>query len=163
MQEDIVLEIDQLTALRQDLRRLERLLTLQQDVCCPTVTLAQCHALLEMEHSSPATTTGALAEALSLDKSTLSRTIDQLVNSNHVSRTINPSDRRYTILELTSKGRSECEAINANANRQYEEIFATIPDADHATIAESLSQFLKALTHYYTHNDILGCDCSSAP
>jgi DNA-binding MarR family transcriptional regulator len=162
-QEDIVLEIDQLTVLRQDLRRLERLLTLQQDGCCTTVTLAQCHALLEMEQSGPTTTTSALADALSLDKSTLSRTIDQLVKSNYVSRTINPNDRRYTILKLTPKGRSGCATINATANRQYQEIFATIPDIDQAIIAKSLSQFLQALTHYYTHNDILECDCSSAP
>lgn len=153
------MEHDQLIELRKNLRRLERLMIIQQDGCCDTVTLAQCHALLEMEQSGPSTTAGALAVALNLDKSTLSRTIDQLVKLGHVSRKIEPADRRYTILKLTSKGQTECDAINATANRQYDEIFTTIPEASHAAIAKSLSQFLQALTHYYKHNDILECDC----
>ena len=153
------MEHDQLTELRRNLRRLERMLTIQQDGCCTKVTLAQCHTLLEMEQSGPTTTTGALSEALSLDKSTLSRTIDQLVKSGHISRKIDPKDRRYTILKLTKKGRAECDSINATANRQYGEIFSTIPEADQGEIAKSLSQFLQALTHYYMHHDILECDC----
>ncbi|MFC1481326.1 MarR family winged helix-turn-helix transcriptional regulator [Candidatus Neomarinimicrobiota bacterium] len=156
------MEVDQLMVLRRDLRRLERMLTMQEDGCCSGVTLAQCHTLLEMEQSGPTTTTGALAVALSLDKSTLSRTIDQLVKSRHISRKIDPKDRRYTILKLTEKGRAECDSINTNANGQYGEIFATIPQANHDAIANSLSQFLRALTHYYQHNDILDCDCEES-
>ncbi len=153
------MEPDHLMVLRRDLRRLERMLAIQEEGCCSKVTLAQCHTLLEMEQSGSTTTTGALAEALSLDKSTLSRTIDQLAKSGHISRKIDPKDRRYTILKLTKKGQAECDSINATANRQYGEIFSTIPEAQHVEIGRSLSQFLQALTHYYTHNHILECDC----
>ncbi len=62
-------------------------------------------------------------------------------------------------VKLTKKGRAECDSINATANRQYGEIFSTIPEADQGEIARSLSQFLQALTHYYMHHDILECDC----
>ncbi len=78
---------------RKALRQLERLIDSQQKFCCNGVTLAQCHALLEVEELGQATT-GQLADSLNLDKSTLSRTIDGLVNLRLLERLSDPKDRR---------------------------------------------------------------------
>ncbi|CAD7846838.1 MAG: hypothetical protein [Olavius algarvensis Delta 4 endosymbiont] len=116
---------------RRDLRKFERLVGSQQkgNTCCSGVTLAQCHTILEMEHLGK-TTSGELAHSLGLDKSTLSRTVDGLVNIGLVSRVPHPADRRYTWLLLTDQGRSTCDEINRLNDLYYSQVFEAIPKGE---------------------------------
>ena len=111
---------------REVLRQFERHLIVQGASCCNGVTLAQCHALLDIENSKK-TTTGQIAANLGLDKSTLSRTIDNLVKLGLVERQANPDDRRYTLLSLTHSGKKICSMINSEANMFYSRVLDMLP------------------------------------
>lgn len=83
--------------LREIIRILERKLGILDDLqssCCG-VTFAQCHAIVEIGRASECSSAQSislndLAEILGLDKSTMSRTINNLVNNGLVERAIDP-------------------------------------------------------------------------
>lgn len=77
---------------------------MKSDVSCCGVTVAQCHALLEVEKNGEISLVD-LAYALGLDNSTLSRTIDSIVQERLVERRANPHDRRHISIALTDKGK----------------------------------------------------------
>jgi DNA-binding MarR family transcriptional regulator len=102
---------------REVLRRFEREIFVQtNECCCNGVTLAQCHALLEIA-SKNKESVSELAKTLSLDKSTVSRTVDGLVNIGLVDRSIPEENRRTSILKLTKAGENVCHSINCNNNK----------------------------------------------
>ncbi len=85
--------------------------------CCNGVSLAQCHTLLEIEKNSQISIS-ELADNLSLDKSTVSRTVDGLVNISLIDRVIPKENRRKALLNLTKNGSDMCCTIN-DTNNSY--------------------------------------------
>jgi len=108
------MEKQRIRSFRKVLRLFERLTAnqIKQDSCCQGVTLAQCHTILEIEDPGQATTV-ELSKRLGLDKSTLSRTIDGLVNVGLVERVAHPSDRRFNMLSLTTGGQEGRQRIKS--------------------------------------------------
>ena len=97
---------------REIIRIFDRELFMQNNAsCCNGISLAQCHTLLEIEKSNEISIS-ELASSLSLDKSTVSRTVDGLVNINMVDRIIPDDNRRKAILNLTDNGKQICTTIN---------------------------------------------------
>jgi DNA-binding MarR family transcriptional regulator len=156
------MEIQSIREFRKILRRFERLTNLQLKNCCSDVSLAQCHVLLEIEESKQATT-GELAKELSLDKSTLSRTIDGLVKAGLVRRLPHPTDRRYTLLALTHKGKETCNSINHQADGYYNIVFDFIPDEKHGVLIRNFASLVQAFleTESRTEGDMECCDIKS--
>jgi DNA-binding MarR family transcriptional regulator len=104
---------------RRDLRVLEREIVRQlggETACCG-VTLAQCHALLELADAE--LSLSSLAATLGLDVSTLSRTVDGLVRAGLVERVADDNDRRAVRLTLAPPGRAKAGDINTRCNRYY--------------------------------------------
>lgn len=134
---------------RKTLRQFERLLTTQlKDSCADTsVTMAQCHTLLEIEDRGKATT-GELAECFDLDKSTVSRTIDGLVKQGMVERKADPDDRRCTPLVLTEKGRSVCAGINKDNDDYYQHVFNRIPEETRVSVINHFGVLVRALAEH---------------
>ncbi len=132
---------------RKTLRKFERLISLQskQDKCCKGVTLAQCHVLLEIEELKQ-TKIIELTQRLKLDKSTLSRTIDGLVNIGLIERINASEDRRINLLTLTDQGRKTVDTINKKNNDYYLKAFEKIPNKQHKKIMESFQLLTDALT-----------------
>ena len=114
---------------RHNLRRFERLVVshFKGFGCCEGVSLAQCHALMEIDGQGPLNL-GQLAGSLGLDKSTLSRTVDGLVNIGLVERKPHPRDRRSILLSLTDQGQRTCDNINANNDALFLRVFNRIED-----------------------------------
>ncbi len=113
---------------REILRRLEREIYIQsnESCCCGNgITLAQCHTLLEIE-SKKKESVSELAKSLGLDKSTISRTIDGLVNIGLVDRKIPAENRRMSILSLTKEGEEVCCSINGNNDKYYYEVLSVL-------------------------------------
>ncbi|MDX2444932.1 MAG: MarR family transcriptional regulator [Bacteroidales bacterium] len=97
---------------REIIRIFDREIFFQNNAsCCNGISLAQCHTLLEIEKNTEISVS-ELADKLSLDKSTVSRTIDGLVNISLVDRVIPKENRRKAILNLTDKGKQVCNSIN---------------------------------------------------
>jgi DNA-binding MarR family transcriptional regulator len=131
---------------RKILRRLERELydRLKENTACSGVSLAQCHAVLELEEKGE-TTIGKLAESLGLDKSTLSRTIDGLFNVGLVNRFPHQNDRRYMSIAMTEQGQAACGKINRSSDEYFTRVFQTIPEEKHDLIIECFGIVAEAM------------------
>lgn len=118
------------SAFRRDLRVLERamLRQLESDTACCAISLAQCHALLELSFAE--LSLRALAEALDLDASTVSRTVDSLVKAGWVERAEDAADRRSVRLRITAAGRAKVAGIDRMCNRYYESLLGRLGEED---------------------------------
>lgn len=130
---------DDYKRLRESIRILERKLGLLNDgeMCCCNVTMAQCHAIVEIGRAG-SISLAELAGLLNLDNSTMSRTVNNLVNSGYVTRELDPKDRRYVTIELTESGKAIFNEIEDGMDRKFAVILERIPDAKRAQILESL-------------------------
>ncbi len=117
---------------------------LGDSVCCGGVSVPQCHVLLELDESG-STNLVALAEALALDKSTVSRTVDSLVSRGLVDRAPDSEDRRYVALDLTDAGRATVATVNAIADANVRRIFSRIPASRRAEVIDCFALLLDAV------------------
>jgi DNA-binding MarR family transcriptional regulator len=137
---------------RAKLREIERSVWIQtkSEALCCGVTLAQCHAILEIG-AAGGLKLKDLASRLGLDNSTLSRTVESLVRDGLVERTPNEKDRRASVIRLNEKGRTARDRINATWNRICRDMFRSTPREKHQSLVESVSILAELLT---------GCCCS---
>jgi len=133
---------------RKSLRKLERKLAerLDGNAACCGVTVAQCHTLLAIEERTHTTITELAAE-LELDKSTLSRTIENLVGTGLVSRETNADNRRSQHIRLTPEGVKTISAIHEQSNDFFTTVFADIPSSKHHIVIEGLSLLANSFPH----------------
>ena len=133
---------------RNKIRQMQRSLSWlsKSDAACCGITLAQCHALLEIGGSGGITLID-LASALNLDTSTISRTIDKMVRDGLVERNANPDDRRYVDISLTDAGQKIFDDINCTFDQFYADIFHSIPAEKHQQVIESINLLVDALSH----------------
>lgn len=68
-----------------------------------------------------------LAELLGLDKSTLSRTVNTMVEQGLVTREPDPDDRRYVKIKLTPTGSGLLSDIEDKMTDYYLNIYQAIP------------------------------------
>lgn len=135
--------------LRELLRVLVRNLGIleKSDASCYGVTITQCHAIVEIGRSKKISL-GNLADLLCVDKSTMSRTVNNLVEADLVVRELDADNRRYVIIQLTEKGRNVFINIEESMRRYYKSIFESIPENKRSQVIESL----KLLTEAFHNN-----------
>jgi DNA-binding MarR family transcriptional regulator len=131
---------------REKLRVIQRELGWSQknDIECCGVTMAQCHALMEIGKKNNVSIV-ELAGVLGVDTSTLSRTIDNLVRAGLVDRVLNPQDRRYVTIALTEHGRGISRTIEDSFNGYIRRLFSLIAKEKHAQVMESLVLIAEAI------------------
>jgi DNA-binding MarR family transcriptional regulator len=147
-----------LRAFRADLRVLEREVSLSMaaDGGCCGVSLARCHLLLEAQERGSTSVT-ALAAALELDKSTLSRTVDGCCRAGLLRRRTDPSNRRQQIIRLTPRGEASAEAINAECDATYARLFDFIPADRRAVVVEAVGLLAEAMRRMRKEPDSACC------
>lgn len=111
--------------------------------CCG-VTFSQCYALIEIGRAKTVSLC-KLAEVLGLDNSTMSRTVNNLVNGKLAVRETDPQDRRCLTIRLTEAGTKLFEQAESVMDGYFEEIFARIPEKQRVTVLEALSLINKAV------------------
>lgn len=133
--------------LREIIRLLERKLGIVQEgeISCCGITMAQCHALVEIGRAK-SISLNELAELINLEKSTMSRTVNNLVTSELAKRDIDPQDRRYASISLTNSGLKLYEDIEGGMNLYFEKVLETIPENKKQQVLESLQILLEAIT-----------------
>jgi len=146
------MEKQRIMSFRKLLRLFERLTAnqIKQDSCCQGVTLAQCHTILEIEDLEQATTV-ELSKRFGLDKSTLSRTIDGLVNIGLVERVAHPTDRRFNLLSLTAKGQDVADHINRSNDDFYRRVFDWIESERHGEVIANFEKLVWAMLRHQDH------------
>lgn len=115
----------------------------RSEASCCGVTVSQCHALVEIGRANELSL-NELAELLSLDKSTMSRTINNLVDSGLAVRELHPKDRRYIAIKLTDEGKKAFENIEDSMEQYYKKIFLCIPEEKKDQVFESLQLIIDA-------------------
>ncbi len=132
--------------LRELIRVLERKLGVlkeNQTSCC-SVTLGQCHALVEIGRSG-SISLNELAELLNLENSTMSRTVNNLVKAELAKRDIDPEDRRYVTISLTDSGAKLFIEIEESMNSYFGKIYNSIPENKKFQVLECLGILLEAI------------------
>jgi len=131
---------------RNKLRTLEREIAklMKAETSCCGITLPQCHILIEIEQKQEISIK-ELAQILELDKSTLSRNIDNMVNLGLLNRIVSIKDRRYTTITLTENGKETVTAINELCDSYYMELFKHIPPKKYNLIIETLDTVSNAM------------------
>ena len=115
---------------RDVIRIFDRELSFQNNAsCCNGISVSQCHTLLEIEKNSEISVS-ELATKLSLDKSTVSRTVEGLVNISLVDRIIPKENRRIALINLTDNGKQVCSTINYSNDSYIEAVFKDFTKAE---------------------------------
>ena len=109
----------------------------KSDSSCCGVTIAQCHAIVEIGRTKRIALVD-LADLLGLDKSTMSRTINNLVEAGFVIRDLDAENRRYVVIQLTDGGNRVFENIEESMGQYYKSIFSSIPENKRGQVLESL-------------------------
>ena len=91
-----------------------------------------------------------LAELLGVDKSTMSRTINSLVDAGLIARNPDADDRRYVTIRLTPEGTDAFVAIESGMEAYYHSVFESISVEKRAQVLESMALLTEA---------VQGCNC----
>jgi DNA-binding MarR family transcriptional regulator len=142
----LTLDIDALRSFRSKLRVLEREIgrCLEEQTDCCGVTVAQCHVLLELD-GLRSVNLKALADRLELDKSTLSRAIDSLVELGLVARKEDPENRRQQILSLSKAGERRVADIHRRCDAYYRQMLGRVPTVDLLAIMQGIEGLAEAM------------------
>lgn len=132
--------------LREYTRLLVRCFLLEEDNVQSScdITLTQCHALVEIGRAGYVSLKG-LAYIMGLDKSTMSRTVDNLVNAGYVSRETDPNNRCCVLITLTDKGKAEFSEIETSMDDYFKRLYDQLPPENGPGVLESLRLLLKAI------------------
>lgn len=142
------MELNHIRLIREAMLLLQRNLSWQwksEAICCG-ITVAQCHTLLEVGKSGEIAQV-KLASILGIDSSTLSRTIDGMVQAGLVERKAKPDDRRFSNIILAEQGKEIYERINLTLDHYYAEIFSGIPPEKHREVVESITLLAEAINN----------------
>ncbi|HEX3017177.1 MAG TPA: MarR family transcriptional regulator [Caproicibacter sp.] len=133
--------------LRELIRELERKLGILQETqnACCSVTLAQCHALVEIGRAGRISL-NELSDKLDIENSSMSRTVNKLVTSNLASRNIDPNDRRYVTISLTESGLEQFHKVEKDMNAYFQKIYTAIPENKQNQVMESIQILLDAIS-----------------
>ena len=108
------------------LRHFEREIEIQNSSNCSCgVNLSQCHTLMELDKEDSVSLKD-LAKRLFMDKSTLSRIIEGLVNLGLVDRETPKSNRRSIIIKLSKQGVTVCNKINTDNNDYFQKVLSSL-------------------------------------
>ncbi|MBP8866160.1 MAG: MarR family transcriptional regulator [Acetobacterium sp.] len=132
---------------REQIRILERKLGLLKknngSCCAAALTLAQCHALVEIGRVK-IISLKELSIILAIDMSTTSRTVDGLVKKGYVQRIPSREDRRSVEISLTESGFEIFETIESNNDTFFADIFNNIPIDEKMNVLHALDVMLAA-------------------
>jgi DNA-binding MarR family transcriptional regulator len=111
--------------------------------CGQPMSISEAHALGELHRGGPVSQQ-ALADALRLQKSTVSRLVDQLERQGLVTRSTNPADRRSVLLELTPTGTAGAGQLEAARRDLFQRLLAGLTPDERRTVIDGLTTLEEA-------------------
>ena len=132
-------------AFRVELRLFERAIErLNQSNCCLGINTPQCHTIMEIGLAHPLSV-NELADKMNLDKSTVSRQVEKLVQKGIVERVTAAADRRRVHISLTPKGKDIYTTMNQSMNESLIAAFQSIPEKEVAVFMSVFSKISRLL------------------
>lgn len=118
----------------------------KNEFSCCGITLAQCHALVEIVRAECISLIEP-ANLLGLDKSTMSRMIDNLLKVKMVIREIDSENRRYVNIRLSENGMKFLKETEKSMDEYFDEIFVSIPEEKREQVLESLQLLIQVMAN----------------
>lgn len=109
-------------------------------------SFSECHLVTELQSMGEATASD-LAERLVLEKSTISRLCNRLLDDGILVASPDRNDGRKRLLQLSDKGLASALKIHRHALRQVETALGFLPSSDRQTIAEGMGLYARALRY----------------
>ena len=137
--------MDKVKMFREYTRELERNLeNMNRSDCCQcSVTTSQCFLVVEIGRN-PGICVKELANVLKLDKSAVSRAVEELVQKGFVVREPSKADRRCVVLTLTQEGEARFNKIENDMYEKFKNVFARIPKDKQGQVLEALQIYNEA-------------------
>jgi DNA-binding MarR family transcriptional regulator len=107
------------------------------------VTIPQYRALVVLASRGPQSA-GAMADALGVHSSTLTRLCDRLVAKGLITRDDEPANRRRVNLALTARGRGLVRSVTTRRRKEIADIVARVPPRQRAALVDALHAFGEA-------------------
>ena len=137
--------MDKIQQFREYTRELEcHLDNINQTDCCQcSVSKAECFLIVEIGRK-PGISIKELAGILKVDKSGVSRSVEELVKKGFVTREPSKIDRRCVVLKLTKSGNVRFEKIERDMYIEFKKIFSMIEKSDQNKVLEALRIYNEA-------------------
>ena len=137
--------MDKVKMFRERTRELERNLEKmnRSDCCQCSVTTSQCFLVVEIGRN-PGICVKELANVLKLDKSAVSRAVEELVQKGFVIREPSKADRRSVVLTLTEEGEARFNKIENDMYEKFKKVFVRIPKDKQEQVLEALQIYNEA-------------------
>ena len=137
--------MDLVKQFREYTRQLERNLENISSVecCCCSVNKTQCFLIVEIGRK-PGISVKELADILRIDKSGVSRFVEDLVQKGFVERKASVEDRRFVTLNLLPKGQERFEKIEHDMNCKFKEVLEQIAEDKQEQVIEALKLYNEA-------------------
>ena len=113
------------------------------DCCCCSVNKTQCFLIVEIGRK-PGISVKELADILRIDKSGVSRLVEDLVQKEFVERKPSAEDRRFVTLNLLPKGQERFEKIEHDMYYRFKGVLEQIPEDKQEQVMEALKIYNEA-------------------
>jgi DNA-binding MarR family transcriptional regulator len=109
-----------------------------------TFSLPEARVLYELYHHK-GLLAGDIVSTLNMDKSYLSRMLDQFSRKQLITRNRSTADARAVHIFLTVKGKKEAEALGRDSNKQIAGILASLPEKQTERLVYHMQEIQKIL------------------
>jgi DNA-binding MarR family transcriptional regulator len=113
--------------------------------CGQPMSITEAHAIGELHAAGPLTQQ-ELADRLRLQKSTVSRLVDELCADGLVNRSPNPADKRSVLLVLTPLGTRRAKRLDAARRKLFARLLDQLPRDERRVVIAGLDR-LEQATH----------------
>ena len=107
-------------------------------------SLPEARVLYELSHRE-GLLAGDIVSTLKMDKSYLSRMLDQFSRKQLITRSRSATDARAVHIFLTVKGKKEAEALGRASNKQIADILADLPEKQTEQLVYHMQEIQKIL------------------
>jgi DNA-binding MarR family transcriptional regulator len=116
--------------------------------CCTVgnleISVVHSHILYEIDKSHHPSMQ-EIAQNLGIDITTFSRQIQSLIKQGLVKKSPDPSDRRISILSLTTEGKFVATAIDTQMKQYLDEVFSHLNEFEKETVLRSIQLLASAM------------------
>lgn len=105
------------------------------------VTIAEWRVMLTLA-SEPGVSAAEITNSWAMEKMSVNRAIQRLIDNGNVSRSRDPEDGRSYRLSLTAKGRKLYARIAPAANKRYTEIISSVSAEDLDIVVAALQKMI---------------------
>lgn len=135
--------IEEVGEMIQDLTRSLKIFE-RSEIVSEGFTISQCYIILYIQNND-SLTMNQISKKMNLDKSTITRIIDNLVRDGYIKKQKSNEDGRVVLASLTKKGKKSASDLQEKINDYYRQIINEIPEGEVMKVVSSVNTLLKAL------------------